>query len=838
MELRFCPLTPFKNSTGTLTTASTCTGGLITGASPDSTSFLSTFPNTNTSDNGIAKIDYRINDKNQLTGTLFIGNYTGIGEDHGQLDANFTNSMPIRVWTNVENWTWTPNSRWVNEVRFGYNRMSFDFGLNPADESRLADGSGLTGGAGYPVNTGVTVVGGFPDVTINGFATIGSWKGRPFADRPDPYTDFQDNISYLRGKHSFKFGGEYTHIEADWSLQDRGQIFFGTGGSLAFPGSTPLEDFFAGDPNQARVLTGGAPVRREIWSETAGFFQDDYRITQKVTINLGLRYSYQSPFTDVGGQLGSFNPATGLVQQSVGGLNTLWKPDYKDFSPRVGFAWDVTGKGTTVIRGGGSIIYSTFDVANFFSQPGIQNTAPSTNIADVPTGACSVNVPIGSSCAAQGGTTLLAGGTMGLATKVINSTPANLTLNWDPTITGIAGPVFPTSGVVPSCTAAHPCSIMAVAPNLTTPYVTNWTLDVQHTFTNNLSLEVGYVGNHGSRLTGFRDINQINPATGVRPYAAQYPYLSFINQMSNDAISNYNSLQATLTERTTHGFSFIAGYTYGHALDDGSLNRFGLLPQNSQDVLAEYASSDFDVRNRFTFTTSYDIPGKQGFGQLLEGWKLNAIVTVASAQPWTANDYSDDISGSGDTADRWDFFGNPSDFKEGTISIPYCSGFGSAAGVTCTQVDSLYGQTVNLPSSTAAPCTAHAPDPKTLAQYGCFVSGGSVMVPPVAGTFGTMGRNLFRDNGFRDVDFSIFKNFTFKERYTAQFRVEFFNLFNWPTIANPYGASNGGAGNGFIDPSVPSTFGCGCSTPDFIAGSPIVSSGDSRVMQLGFKLVF
>ena len=838
---------------GVLTAASTCTGGVIQNSSAASTSYLSTFPNTNTSDNGIAKLDYHINSKNQLTGTLFIGNYTGIGEDHGQVNADFTNSMPIRVWSTVANWIWTPNSRWVNEARFGYDRMSFNFGLNPADAARAADGSGLTGGPGYPVNTGVTAIGGLPDITVKGFAEIGGWRGRPFENNGDPYYDFQDNVSYLRGKHSFKFGGEYTHIEADWALQDRGQIFFGTnsaGGGLAInqgvtplgklicPCSTPLEDFFAGDPNQVKVLTGGAPVRKLLWSETAGFIQDDYRMTQKVTINLGLRYSFEAPFKDASGLLGSFDPSQGLVQQGVGGVNTLWKPDHKDFSPRLGFAWDVTGKGTTVVRGGASIIYSSFIVSNFFSQPGLQNTAPSTNIADVPTGGCTVNVPVGLTCASQGGTTLAPGGTIGLATKVINSTaggPAS-SFNWDPTITGRAGTVFPTSGLVPSCTAAKACPILAVDPNLVTPYVTNWTLDVQHAFTGNLSLEVGYVGNHGARLTGFRDINQIDPATGVRPYATQFPYLSFINQMSNQAHSNYNSLQTTLTERLSHGFSFIAGYTYAHGLDNGSLNRFGLLPQNSQDVAAEYANSDFDVRHRFTLTTSYDIPGKKGFGQMLEGWKLNAVMTFESAQPWTVNDYSNDFSGSGDTADRWDFFGNPADFKEGTISIPYCSGFGGT--VTCTQTDSLYGQTVTLPSSMAAPCIAKAPDPKTLASAGCFVSGNSVMVPPTLGTFGTMGRNLFRDNGFRDVDFSIFKNFTFRERFNAQFRVEVFNLFNWPTIANPYGASNGGAGNGFIDPSVPGTFGCGCSTPDFIAGSPIVSSGDARVMQLGLKLIF
>jgi hypothetical protein len=348
--------------------------------------------------------------------------------------------------------------------------MSFNFGLNPADAARAADGSGLTGGAGYPVNTGVTAVGGLPDITIKGFAEIGGWRGRPFENNGDPYYDFQDNISYLRGKHSFKFGGEYTHIEADWSLQDRGQIFFGTNstnGGLAFAGSTPLEDFFAGDPNQVKVLTGGAPVRKLFWSETAGFIQDDYRMTQKVTINLGLRYSYQAPFNDASGLLGSFDPTTGLTQQGVGGVNTLWKPDHKDFSPRLGFAWDVTGKGKTVVRGGASIIYSSFIVSNFFSQPGMQNTAPSTNIADVPTGGCNVNVPIGQTCAQQpGGSTLTPGGTIGLATKVINSTtggPAS-SFNWDPTITGKAGPVFPTTGLVPSCTAAKQCPILAVDP--------------------------------------------------------------------------------------------------------------------------------------------------------------------------------------------------------------------------------------------------------------------------------------------------------------------------------------------------------------------------------------
>ena len=116
------------------------------------------------------------------------------------------------------------------------------------------------------------------------------------------------------------------------------------------------------------------------------------------------------------------------------------------------------------------------------------------------------------------------------------------------------------------------------------------------------------------------------------------------------------------------------------------------------------------------------------------------------------------------------------------------------------------------------------------------MKGNSVMVPPKAGTFGTMGRNIFRDGGFKNVDFSIFKNFTFKERIGAQFRLEFFNIFNHPNIANPYGSGNTFFGG--IDPSLPQTFGCGCTTPDVAAGNPIIGSGSARDIQLGLKITF
>src|SRR5437879_10535058 len=139
-----------------------------------------------------------------------------------------------------------------------------------------------------------------------------------------------------------------------------------------------------------------------------------------------------------------------------------------------------------------------------------------------------------------------------------------------------------------------------------------------------------------------------------------------------------------------------------------------------------------------------------------------------------------------------------------------------------------------------AKCTAVAPagtpENASLGSFGCFVVGNSVMTPPAADKFGNMGRNIFRDSGFKNVDFSVFKTFTYKERFSAQFRVEFFNLLNHPLYANPYGSANGWVvGN---DPSLPKTFGCGCATSDVAAGNPGIGSGGPRSMQLGLKLQF
>ena len=807
---------------GATAAATACTGGLMQNAPATSTNYLSTFPNTNTSNNGVAKLDYRINSKHMINGMLWIGRYVGDGEDHPIVNPAWLDTAIIPNWTVVGNEVWTPSSTVVNELRLGYTRNGQR--LLPDDRNVFADG------VSYPLNTGVTSFGGFPTVRISGFGpggrVLGSWNGRPVENGPNPFYDLTDSVSYLKGKHALKFGGEYAHVETDFEVHDtRGTIFFDgkkTAGVTDCAGkSCPLEDFFAGKPARAQQLVGN-PLRKMTWMDAAGFVQDDWRVTSKVIVNLGLRYSYTSPMKEANGLLATFDPRLGMVQQgsaSVG--NTLVKPDYRDFSPRLGFAWDVTGKGTTVVRAGASIIYSSFAAASFVQQAGLSNFNGGS-IAAIPTGGCRV-VAIPSCPAGQ-----TFGGTIDLGT--VNYTGSQL--GWNTV-------VFPGGGV--SCTdpatpGGKPCNISGVDPNLRTPYITNWNLSVTRAFTNNLSLEVGYVGNHGTRLAGFTDLNQFSPGTSVRPYATAFPYLNYINFNSNYGYSNYNSLQATLTKRVSHGLNFTAGYTYGHGLDNGSENRFGPLPQDSTNPRAEYASGDFDVRNRFTFTTGYEIPGKKGFGQLLEGWKINSIVSIQSAQPWNIGDTTDDFSGGNDLNDRWDFFGNPRDFKSGANSIPYCTGFGKT--VACTSQSGIDGTVYAFPNSAAmgAQCTAVAPDLGTLATGGCFVDGNSVMVPPATGHFGTMGRNIFRDNGFRNWDLSLFKTFTFKERYSAQFRFEVFDVLNRATISNPNGANNG-SHNG-DDPSNTSSFANGSQTPDFATGNPIIGSGGNRAIQLGLKLNF
>jgi hypothetical protein len=357
------------------------------------------------------------------------------------------------------------------------------------------------------------------------------------------------------------------------------------------------------------------------------------------------------------------------------------------------------------------------------------------------------------------------------------------------------------------------------------------------------------------KLPGVVDLNQAPPtpgANGVQPFAAQYPYLNLINYLSNIYGSTYHGLQNTLTARNYHGLDFVLGYTYSHALDDLSSNWVAFLPMDSTRPYLDRGSSDEDLRHRFTFSITYTIPEKKTRSQLLEGWQVNTIITMQSGQPWNVNDQTNNFSGTNELADRWDLFGNPADFKAGgQDSLILCVN-GASGG--CSYVTSPSGNTVNLSDQQTAAdwtaCLAHAPAGSAMnasltaaiagGTGGCYVSknGKSFLLPNALGAFGTMGRNVFRDTGFHNVDLSVSKNFRLGERIKAQFRIETFNIFNHPNFANPNGATSGYGQAAFADPSVVGTFGCGCATPDEAAFNPVLGSGSNRAIQLGLKFIF
>ncbi|HZR56333.1 MAG TPA: TonB-dependent receptor [Terriglobales bacterium] len=778
----------------------TCSGKLLplnNGTNPAGPNqVISGFPNTARGDNGLAKIDYHISQKHTLTGMYFIGDDLETLQDAPVLQSIWESVGATRAEVLGGSWIWTPGSRWVNEARVGFNHFRYS--------SLTADNN--VNPTAYGINTGVTNPRdfGMPAILINGFLQEGGNVGWPRYQTPDQSLQFLDNVSLTRGKHAIKFGGEARRGWAT-SIKDRygkGRIQFKKNGGLGY---TPLESFFAGIPAAGRIFVGNSE-RHPSAEWYSAFAQDDWRVTPRLTLNYGLRYELPTVIKEQDNLFGNFIPGVGIEQVGKG-IDAPYAGNHKNFAPRLGLAWDVTGNGKTVVRAGAGIIYEMIGFNAFLAQQGVNN-ASTSGINVVPT-ASSTGV-------SPGGGNIVAG-----AVNLGGSS-----LNWTP-----AGPVFPTSSNTLNCnpnvstmiggqlTPGTPCDILAVNQHLKTPYVSSWNLNIQHSFTNNLVLQVGYVGNEGTKLLSLYDINQNVPALDTlgdeqsgRPYNSQFPFLHVINYLSNSYTSNYNGLQSTLTMRTSHGLSFVAGYTYAHALDYLSDNR-GINAENAYDLRNEYGSSDFDIRHRFTFTTSYVVPGKKSWGQMLEGWQLNSILTLQSGQPWNVMDTGDDISLTGESSDRWDFFGNPADFTSSSIPIQYYSGTSNPA------------------------CVAKATSPGLLASlgnFGCYAKGNSVMLPPIAGTFGTMHRNMFRDAGFRNWDLSVSKNWKFGERFTTQFRGEFFNVLNHPNFANPAGAN---VAYGFNDPSA-GNFGCGCATPDVAAANPVVGSGGPRAIQLGLKLLF
>jgi hypothetical protein len=773
---------------------------------------LFSLADNNNTYSGLAKVDYHPNDKNTLSGMFFIGQGDGQWDDNpAAVTAPWSESvLPFHNRVGSGAWTWTPNSNWVNEVKVSYTHvyapdLSADRNVNPASPWGVS--SGLP--TGYGLNTGVTdsTFFGLPLIYITGFNNLGGGNWPRFVG-PNGYTEFLDHISYLRGKHAFKFGGEMTLVgSTGGQVNDpKGRINFKNDSSF-----TSLENFLLGNIGQGTAIFEGSPVRHVHNQDYAVFFQDDYRALPTLTVTLGLRYELQTVIQEQNNLLGNFDPnsPTGFVQVGKGETSP-YNGDHNNFSPRIGLAWDVRGTGKNVIRAGASIIHEFQPLNAIMSSAG--------GLGVVPTGAqlCQlVGTPPVETCVQGSGT---------IASGTVLASPSNLGALSNAWMSNGATPIFAGTGQL-VCSDAIPCATPAFSRNLEVPYFETWNLDVQRMLTKDLSLEVAYLGNHGVKLWGLRDLNAPPVGGGPSPYATQFPYLSYINYLSNMDRSNYNAMQVVLTQRTSHGLSFTAAYTYGHALDDDSANVGATLPLDSANPALQYGNSDYDIRHHFTLDVTYALPSVKSPGQILQGWEISSITTLQSGTPWGVEDMSNDFSGTGEVnnpytyGETWNFYGKPSDFQASPDGIPY------------------FGGPANGGAPIPSQCLAQATTPQLMSQlntFGCYMKGSSVLLPPASGTYGTAGRNIFRNTPFETWDFSILKNWKFKERMSAQFRAEFFNVLNHPIFG---GVDAGHLANN--DPSVGSnTFGQATATADLAAGNPVMGSGSNRVIQLGLKLAF
>jgi hypothetical protein len=781
------------------------------------------------SDNQLEKLDYHPNAKNTIYGEYLFGNATDQTAGLG-LQPYWANTDHNRVQVVRGVWIYVPTSNIVNEARFGYDRYNLqdynaECNQNLGQPNYLKDFGFASGANAPPLECG------FPVINVGNFTATGAGQ---FIQDQLVYQNtyhFVDSLSWVRGNHSIKFGGEFHHTLYDGygapNYLDGNVIF---NGGAAFNNSTALEDFLAGAPTSGQILLN-APRTTIGFNRYAGYFQDDWRITRRLTLNLGLRFEYEPPVVDPHNAFGNFDPntPTGMIQQTGG--KALYSTDHRDFGPRVGFAWDVTGKGTTVLRAGTGITYDTVPLDALVTFQG-------ASLPTIPTGFALYNAD---------GTTRSSPGNIKTGTVVLPGSQ----LNWVYNAPGApVVPVFNTSDSALTCgdgigTNPAPCQLLAKSSNAPRGYMTTWTVGFQHAFTNNTSLNVAYVGNHVEDLPEYVNVNQPTPGTNDpvaeqqrRPYYSKFPYFGNIFQFSNVGYSNYHAFQLNLVQRNYHGLTTQVAYTLASAMttQSGDGDNFPYL-KDSRNISSSYAPMAATPRHHLGITVSYAIPGKAGFGQMLQGWSVNSGVNILSGTGVDFNDFINDFTGTGTTIPfqgaYWNLYGHANDFRKyfgRTTTVP-CYGFPGSI------FDLAFGCNNNVPqacisAAASEPANSNVPASDPLAtgtaalnQFGCYAAGKSVIVPPAQGTFGNMYRNQITGAPFYEWNFSVAKQWKYKERLTAQFRAEAFNLLN----NRNYGPASG-------EPFIAASF--GLSTAPVNAGNAVNGTGDSRRIQLGLKLLF
>jgi hypothetical protein len=725
-------------------------------------------PFSNRVDSAIIKIDHSFNANNLLTGRYYIGDSDQsfpLALVGGGLLPNYNTITPTRVQLISISYVSTISPTVVNEARLGWNR--FAEGFFPQD--RNLDPSTL----GF--NTGVAAYNfGLPKITVLGLAPLGADNGDP-RQRVDTNWHYIDGLSWKAGKHDIKFGYEYrrTSISQIFNRGFRGKLQFDT-----------LDDFIAGIPNPSifhSTQASGDSNRNTFENSYAGYVQDSIRVARNFTLNLGLRYDYFGIVQEKHGLFTNIDPTN--ADPMIVGNGRLYNPDYNNWAPRVSAAWDVTGKGKTVLRAGFGIFYDAF------SQDMFMGHLPFNSIFD-PGPAYSGFDP---------------------RTPILFGTPTGAPLQ-------IGSPVFPN--IAPMSDA------FGVDQHIRSPYMENFNLNFQQELTHKMVLQIGYVGSTGHKLFRFRDINQPSQAQitaadlncncindGSVPRVFPFSPFFYINYEESSANSNYNALQASLRINGWHGLTSSWNYSWSHSIDDASDGE-DFVPNASQPndssapIRFNRGNSNFDVRNRFTWNFIYEFPTSSGSLQRLKnGWGVNGIVTVQTGQPFQLNyNFQDDYDGSGE------FFGRP----DVTGPIHYSDDPRNFLDL----------------SPFTVPCTYLVPG-----------DGFADSCQPGTRHFGNEGRNSLRGPHFRQFDFSIFKNTAITERLKLELRFEAYNILNHPNFANPYlpsfiadaagGQSQVGPDGRALVPSLGLT-----ATGDVGIGYPFLGSGGPRTLQIAAKINF
>jgi hypothetical protein len=465
-----------------------------------------------------------------------------------------------QIFTLNETHTFTPNL--VNEARFGYNRIHIVFTpnalLNPAD---------------FGISDGVTEAIGLPQISISNFTlNFGGPAGFP-QGRGDTGFVVSDTLNFLRGAHSFKFGGEYRRFLNNNFNQDTGAIGFAN-----------VANFLNGTVSTFAATLGS--VTSSISQGALGLFaQDNYKVRQNLTLELGLRYDWNMSPTERFDRFVNFDPQTRSLVQVNHGLAPVYKTNNRNLQPRVGFAWDPWGDGKTSVRGAYAVLVD---------QP-ITNLV--TGLASNPPFASPVALP----------TTLPPG---------VVPTYSNLSI--------IAAP-------------GTTLSPNATDPGFDNAYIQSWNLNVQHEVARGLGVTAGYFGSKGTHLRISRNINQIRPS-GTRPFATVSPSaisagvpLLNITEREGTANSSYNALWVTAQKRLSGGLQFNASYTFSKSIDYNSQSSQGVTVQDSYNLRGDRGLSDFDARHRFVISGLYELPFHGN--QLVEGWELTAVTQSQSGNP-------------------------------------------------------------------------------------------------------------------------------------------------------------------------------------------------------------